>query len=110
MNSRPIGHADRRRANHRVLFVTNISRGKLYYSVVGTSFISSILPNGTLVSWKLSHEVQTSVPHWMATNLVDHVKTGSNYAVILGTDGRVYGRGKNDFGQLTISAAATSSV
>jgi len=77
---------------------------------VGASFTLGVLQNGTLVTWGFNREGQASLPRWMATKLVNQVEAGSTYAVVLGTDGRVYGWGKNDFGQLTIPAAATTGV
>jgi alpha-tubulin suppressor-like RCC1 family protein len=41
---------------------------------------------------------------------VDQVETGSNSALALGKDGRVYGWGANDFGQLKLPSAALSGV
>jgi alpha-tubulin suppressor-like RCC1 family protein len=66
----------------------------------GSAFTLAVLNNDTLVTWGFTREGQASLPSWMKGRAVSQVETGSNYAAILGRDGRVYGWGQNDFGTL----------
>jgi alpha-tubulin suppressor-like RCC1 family protein len=77
---------------------------------VGASFTLAVLNNGTLVTWGINKQFESSLPRWMNGKLVSHVATGSNWSLALGTDGRVYGWGKNDFTQLDLPSSVTSNV
>jgi alpha-tubulin suppressor-like RCC1 family protein len=77
---------------------------------VGASFTLAVLNNGTLVTWGINKQFESSLPRWMNGKLVSQVATGSNWSLALGTDGRVYGWGKNDFTQLNLPASVLSNV
>jgi alpha-tubulin suppressor-like RCC1 family protein len=77
---------------------------------VGASFTLAVLNNGTLVTWGINKQFESSLPRWMNGKLVSQVSTGSNWSLALGTDGRVYGWGKNDFTQLNLPTSVTSNV
>jgi len=66
----------------------------------GSAFTLAVLNNDTLVTWGFNREGQAALPAWMKGRAVSQVETGSNYAAVLGRDGRVYGWGQDDFGTL----------
>ena len=67
---------------------------------VGSAFTLVVLNNSTLATWGFNREGQASLPAWMNGRPVAEVETGSNYAVVLGANGRVFGWGQDDFGTL----------
>ena len=76
----------------------------------GASFSVAVLYNGSLISWGLNSQGQSSIPLGLARVLFDDVAAGNNYTIALSRAGRVYGWGANDFQQRTIPAAAQSGV
>ncbi len=76
----------------------------------GASFSVAALYNGTLVTWGVNSQGQSTIPIKLATVLFDDVAAGNNYTIALSRAGRVYGWGANDYRQLNIPIAAHSGV